>query len=404
MVSEPSALLVRATALYLPILLVAALTLHRRPDRRQVAGAVLATAWNLVALLAVNLVAVRAGWWSFGTEVASVGGVPADLWVGWALLWGAAPILASTSRLAVVAGALFVADLVLMPLADPVVVLGADWLVGEGLAVAVGLVPGLALGRWTARGEQVHLRSALQVVAFTGLLAFVLPSLIFTITGDGWAPLLERPRWQLVLAGVVLAPVGATAIQAVREFAAHGGTPVPLDPPTALVTGGPYAYVANPMQLAGTILLAAWGLVLASPAVVAAAVMGAAFSAGLAAWSEERELDGRFGGAWGAYRRHVRLWWPSWRPAAPVAAVVYVAASCDPCCEVARFLARRRPRGLEVRPAEVCRSRCGGSPTSGGASAWRGWPPSAAASSTRAWAGPWSAGSAASPASSRSSS
>ena len=190
-------------------------------------------------------------------------------------------------------------------------------------------------------------------VAFTGLLFFVLPALVFTLTGEGWSPLLDRPRWQLVLIGLVLAPVGAMAVQAVSAFAAHGGTPVPLDPPTELVTSGPYAYVANPMQLGGTILLAAWGVALASPALVAAAAMGAAFSVGLAAWDEDRELSSRFGDDWATYRRQVPRWLPRWRPAS-APAVVYVAAGCDPCCEVGRFLAARQPSDLEVRPAERC--------------------------------------------------
>ncbi len=202
-------------------------------------------------------------------------------------------------------------------------------------------------------GGAAGARSLLQFVAFTGLLFFVLPSLVFTVTGEGWAPLLDRPRWQLVLIGLVLAPVGAMAVQAVRAFASHGGTPMPLDPPTALVTSGPLAYVANPMQLVGTILLAAWGVVLASPALVAAAAMGAAFSAGLAAWDEDRELSRRFGGDWATYRRQVPRWRPRWRPAS-APAVVYVAAGCDPCCEVGRFLAARLPGGLELRPAERC--------------------------------------------------
>jgi hypothetical protein len=47
--------------------------------------------------------------------------------------------------------------------------------------------------------------------------------------------------------------------------------------------------------------------------VVAAAGMAAAFSAGVAAWQEEAELDRRFGAAWRHYRRHVRRWLPSWR-------------------------------------------------------------------------------------------
>jgi protein-S-isoprenylcysteine O-methyltransferase Ste14 len=99
----------------------------------------------------------------------------------------------------------------------------------------------------------------------------------------------------------------------VREFAAHGGTPLPLDPPERLVTTGPYAHVANPMQLTCAVLLAGWGVLLASPAMVAAAGMAAAFSAGVAAWHEDAELDRRFGAEWRHYRRHVRLWLPSSR-------------------------------------------------------------------------------------------
>ena len=250
-------LLVRAASLYVPVLLAIAIALHARPDRRRVAGALLATAWNLVALLAVNLVAVRAGWWTFAAGSASVGGFPAELWVGWALLWGAVPILATTTRLVAIGAALVLADLVLMPLAEPVVGLDATWLVGEAVAVAICLAPGLLLGGWTAEGRHVGRRAVLQVVAFTGLLFFVLPSVIFTVTADGWAGVLGRPRWQLVLFGVLLAPVGAMALQSVREFVAHGGTPVPLDPPDELVTSGPYSYVANPMQLGATLLLAA---------------------------------------------------------------------------------------------------------------------------------------------------
>ena len=351
---EPSELMVRAVSLYLPILLTLALALHARPSRRRVAGAMLATAWNMSALLAVNLVAVRAGWWTFDAGSPLVAGIPADLWIGWALLWGAVPILATTNRLLIVGVALVAADLLLMPLAEPVVHLHGKWLVGEALAVATCLVPGILLGRWTADGMRLVGRAFLQVVAFTGLLFFVLPSVIFSVTGGGWAPLMDRPRWQFVLVGVLVAPVGAMALQSVREFVAHGGTPVPLDPPIELVTTGPYAYVANPMQLGATILLAAWGVLLASPAVVAAAPVGAAFSAGLAAWSEGNELAGRFGDEWREYRRRVRVWLPSWRPAVFVPGVVWVAAGCEPCSDVGRFLARRPSIGLEVRPAEQC--------------------------------------------------
>lgn len=317
----------------------------------------LATAWNLVALLALNLVAMRNEWWTFDTDAATVAGIPADLWVGWALLWGAAPLFAGVRRLLPIGVLLVAADLVLMPLAAPVVVLGDAWLVGEALAVAMGLIPGLLLGRWTEQNEHLYARSTLQLLGFAGLLYFVLPTLIFTITGEGWNALLDRPRWHFVVAGVLIVPVGAMAAQSVREFARHGGTPVPLDPPSSLVTTGPYAYVANPMQLSGTILLAAWGALLTSPAVVAAALMGAAFSAGFAAWNEDDELGRRFGDDWYRYRREVRLWLPRWRPAVTRTAVVYVAGTCEPCRQVGDFLDRRKPVGLDITPAEECTVR-----------------------------------------------
>ena len=309
------------------------------------------------------------GWWRFGTDVAAVAGVPADLWIGWALLWGTVPMLATTDRrlLAGAALGLVAFDLVVMPRYEPVLVLGDAWLVGEAVVVAVGLVPGLALGCWTARGELLAVRTLLQVIGATGLLAFVVPSLVFAAAGGGWAPLLDRSRAELVVAGLVLAPIAAPGVQAVREFVAHGGTPVPLDPPDRLVTTGPYAYVANPMQVAAAVLLVGWGLLLASPGVVAAAVASVTFSAGVAAWSEDRQLVGRFGDDWRHYRRQVRSWWPRWRPHVTEPAVVYVARSCEPCRQVADFLGGRSAVGLDQAPAELCAPgirrityRCGG--------------------------------------------
>lgn len=141
------------------------------------------------------------------------------------------------------------------------------------------------------------------------------------------------------------------AIQAVREFVAHGGTPVPLDPPKRLVVTGPYAYVANPMQLGATLVLAGWGLLLSSPVLVAAAGMAAVFSAGLAAWVEGNELDRRFGQRWDEYRSAVRLWVPRWRPAIFGPGEVFVASTCAPCSDVGGFIERRPAVGLTVVPA-----------------------------------------------------
>jgi protein-S-isoprenylcysteine O-methyltransferase Ste14 len=311
--------------------------------------------WNLAALLPLNVVALRLGWWRFGTDVAVVAGVPADLWVGWAVLWGAVPVLATTRRLPVTVVALVAVDFVVMPQGEPALTLGGAWLVGETVAVAVALVPGLLLGRWTVERRLLAGRATLQAIGFGALAFYVVPSLAFTVTGAaGWGPLLARPRWQFVVAALALAPPAAMAFHAVREFVAHGGTPVPFDPPTRLVTTGPYAYVANPMQVSMTLLLVGWGALLWSPGVIAAAAMVVVFSAGVARRYEDDELDARFGEAWRAYRREVPNWRPRWRPYVAAPATIYAATTCGPCREVGRFLTQRAPVGLAVTPAESC--------------------------------------------------
>jgi uncharacterized membrane protein YwaF len=74
-----SELAARATAIYLPLVCVVALVIYRRPGRRLVGAALVAVTWNLVALLALNVIATRVGWWSFTSETASIADVPADL-------------------------------------------------------------------------------------------------------------------------------------------------------------------------------------------------------------------------------------------------------------------------------------------------------------------------------------
>lgn len=351
-------LAIRAACLYVPVAAVTLASWWRKPDRRLVGAAVLATAWALPVLLALNELAARAGWWRFAEDGPTIASMPPDLWIGWALLWGALPVLVDPLgrwRPATIA-ALAAVDFVAMPQLRPTVVLGSAWLAGEALGVAVVLVPALALARWTARRDRLHPRVWLQITAFAGLVFYVVPEIAFAATGTSttsWSPLLARPRWHFVAFGLALLPFISLALQAVREFALIGrGTPLPLDPPETLVTTGPYAYVANPMQLAGTVLLIAWGAFLSNAMVMAAGVMAAIFSAGLAAFSEHRDLENRFGAAWADYRAQVRLWIPRWRPA-PHAATIDVAATCDPCRDVGRFLAQRQGIGLVQRPAEL---------------------------------------------------
>lgn len=346
-------LALRAGSVVLPLAVIAALCLLERPPRRRIVGAALATIWTWVVIFAVNLIALRAGWWTFRSAGPAVSGVPIELLFGWGLLWGAIPTLAAPRRLGLLLAGLVAFDLVCMPLMEPVLRLGPQWLVGEALAVVICLIPGMALGHWTEHQSHVYARVTLQGIAMVGLMFLLLPSVLFAMTGDGWAALLERPVWHFLLAAILAAPAVGMVVQATLEFAAHGGTAVPWDPPTELVTTGPYAYVANPMQVGAVVLLAAWAVLTASFAVLGMSIGAIAFSIGVTRWNEAPDLSGRFGPDWVNYTMRMRSWLPRWRPVMTVPAQVLVGTTCSKCAAVGSFIERRRPTGLAIVPAET---------------------------------------------------
>ncbi|MDK1476130.1 methyltransferase [Streptomyces sp. 549] len=344
-------LLIRAACLFVPLLAVTALAVHRPPAHRALGAALVATAWQAVTLPAVNLLAVRAGWWTFHADGGTVAGLPVDLLLGWALLWGAVPVLLRRPLdgrlpLLLTVAALAWLDLVAMPLADPVVRLGDAWLLGEAAAVLVCLVPGLLLGRWTLQRRHTARRAGAQML-LSGALMVGLPLLT---TGPG----IPGGVTGLTLVAQVVAVPLLLGVVAVREFVQRGGgTPVPYDPPVRLVTSGPYAYVRNPMQLSIVLTFLVLGAAAGDWRLLAAAATAFAYGAGLADWHENAWLRDRHGEGWDDYRAGVRAWVPRLRPWPGTAgARLYVAATCTPCSGFGRWITRRRPVALRIVPAE----------------------------------------------------
>ena len=106
--------------------------------------------------------------------------MPGDLLLGWVLLWGVLPALLAP-RLGpwwMCAVALWL-DLLLMPLAEPALVLGPRWLLGELLALAVALVPAQLLARWTAEDRRLRARVSILAVLFAALNLWLVPAVIF---------------------------------------------------------------------------------------------------------------------------------------------------------------------------------------------------------------------------------
>ena len=160
------------------------------------------------------------------------------------------------------------------------------------------------------------LGSGLFLVIAPGVVAGLVPWLL-----TGWAlapPLLglEAGRWLGAAMIVLAAPV---LLEAFVRFALEGrGTPAPIAPTQALVVGGGYRFVRNPMYVAVVTLIFGQGLLLGRPALLAY---------GAAAWLamhlfvvfyEEPRLLADHGAGYDAFRRHVPRWLPRlrpWRPA-----------------------------------------------------------------------------------------
>ena len=135
------------------------------------------------------------------------------------------------------------------------------------------------------------------------------------------------------------------------------GTQCPYDPPRSLVVSGPYAYVANPMQVCKVVGVACWGLFLGNGWVV---LSGVVYLIVTVLWSgsrEDRKLTDRFGDPFLAYRRAVRRWWPRWRPHRGVRGRLYARAGCGTCRGLGAWIREREPVGLEIRAAESHPSR-----------------------------------------------
>ncbi|AGL17408.1 methyltransferase [Actinoplanes sp. N902-109] len=320
-----------------------------RLDRRAIPGAALAFAWAMTGIAALHEPATRCTWYSFAPVDGAYRGMPVDLWLGWALLWGPLPVLLRRRvPLIVPLGLLLWTDAIAMPALHSLVRLGPHWLIGELLGLTVVALPAQLLGRWTADRRRLRERALLQVVLFAGLSLWLLPSIAFTLGDGGWDRLTAlRPSTLFLLAQAALL-LATPAVAAVREFVVRGGgTPFPWDPPVRLVTSGPYAYVANPMQVSAILLVLLLAAVTTSRTLAAGALLAVAFAAAVAAPHETTDLSLRYGASWRTYRRHVRDWIPRPHPL-PTGDELWLDEDCGPCSVLSRFFRRR---GLPVRAA-----------------------------------------------------
>ncbi len=115
-------LVIRAASLYFPVAALALIAYYRRPNQRQFGGMLLGFCWNLWGLLFVQRWNITFGWWSFHAQGGLIRGMPVDLYLGWALAWGAmATLLFRRQSLWLVVAVMAGIDALVMPLCAPVV-------------------------------------------------------------------------------------------------------------------------------------------------------------------------------------------------------------------------------------------------------------------------------------------
>jgi protein-S-isoprenylcysteine O-methyltransferase Ste14 len=348
---------IRLLSLYAPLAAAFFVWQWRRPSQLELTGGLLASAWNVPALFAINLLAIRMDWWRFDIKGASVVGMPIDLWLGWAVVWGfVVALLFRGQPLLIAVSVCACADVILMPLCRPVLVLGKTWLLGEGVALLLCLSPGLLFAQWTADRRNVKGRALFQAICFSELL-FMSVFLLLTLTGE-LERITQHRSATLQCFATLLFLAALPGLSAVQEFAIAGdGTPLPFDPPKRLVTSGVYSYVGNPMQTSTALLFFTLAVILYDWHLLLACFLTIAYSAGLASWDEGRDLQQRHGRPFVEYRRHVRDWLPRWRPyvaadTPTTNAKIYFAGECGKCSELAAFVRRLNPAGLEILAAE----------------------------------------------------
>ena len=287
-----------------------------RHDRRRLVACLFAFLYGLGLIFATHVLASAVGWWRYGGDVLMLQGIPADIWLGGALLFGPVLYLAfpKTGPLWIILPIIVCLHGLFFASLPPLVYPGPCWFVGVVFVFAVAHVPSLYLARWTAEDRRLPERATLLAIGY-GFLAFgVLPCLILQATGGTWN-LQTRPIWLVALCVTLLAPLFVLGLTAVQLFVVYGGgTPIPLDPTKRLVRAGVFAYVSNPMQLSSAASWVVIGIALGSAWIAAAALMAWVFVFGMVRWHHRHDLMLRFPEGWPKYRAHVPEWIPLWRP------------------------------------------------------------------------------------------
>jgi protein-S-isoprenylcysteine O-methyltransferase Ste14 len=144
---------------------------------------------------------------------------------------------------------------------------------------------------------------ALAAVVLGLALDWLLPAYLLTVLLTFWT--------RVVVAVVLFGAGGALAFPAMRGFRSAGTHVEPWKPATALVTGGVFGRLRNPMYVGLTLLLTGLSIALASDWMLVMTIVFVPVIHFGVVRREERYLEAKFGDAYRAYKARVpRYGWP----------------------------------------------------------------------------------------------
>ena len=151
-----------------------------------------------------------------------------------------------------------------------------------------------------------RVKAVLPLILYVIIALFIVGSFWF----DRWLgfPVFRFTWWGIGISVVLLALGIAIDVWIIVTFRRASGTPMPFKPPSRLVTTGIYAYVRNPMVLAGILIGEGLGFLFGSLSLIIIVIplltLLGFFYLKLV---EERELELRFGREYVEYKKKVPM-------------------------------------------------------------------------------------------------
>lgn len=337
--------LVRLVALLLAFLTAYVGVRLLRPSVAALRAAIVSGGVQLCLGILLDCAGVLLGYWRYLVDDGLVLGVPADLHLAWAMVWGVVFSLFSPPEkgaavryallwwaITITADGLGAAHMqALVTHGGGLAWLGMDaGMVGALLTVTLWLYrsvlqanQALPVGESsrsmpTAAAKGVPFRSFLYLLLFGSFSVLFVPEQLLALSGKHLWPLPAGSLGSHFVWLVAAALPLSGAAWAVREFARSAGTPLPYDPPQRLATSGPYAFVRNPMQLGVILAVGIMAAYYRSWLLLVYALDLALLSEVLFERYEAPELKARFGAAYIHYRSQVRRWLPMLRAYVPL--------------------------------------------------------------------------------------